>query len=191
MGKKLIIWGLVILLVVVAPVMGWGIYQTHHYKGSEIDYSIEIDRERPLVWYYLTDAGYRQIWTPNLEALTAMGGIPYTVGEQTLITLVIDGVPYEYTEKVTSIDPPTYWELALQAVGFKGNITYNLRKLDNGGTRVEVVRKVRYQTLMAVMMEPFLERTQRRNLIEGLQKMKRLAESAPKSETDNPAFEHG
>ena len=190
MGKKLIIWGLVILLVVVTPVLGWGIYQTHGYKGSEIDYSIEINQDRPLVWYYLTDAGYRQIWMPHLVGLTAIGGIPYTVGEETLMTLEIDGVPYEYTEKVTSIDPPTYWSIDLEAVGFKGSIVYNLRKLDNGHTRVEVVRRVRYQTLMAVMMEPLLERTERRNIVDGLEKMKRLAETAPKSEANNPDFTH-
>lgn len=185
MLKKLLVWGLLFLVIVGVPIVGWGVYQTRHYTGSEISYTIDVDRDRPLVWFYLINAGYRQLWMPHLDSLTAIGGIPYSVGEETLVTLDIDGVPYEYTEKVTAIDPPTYEAVDLTAVGFKGNIVYDLHKLPDGGTRVKVTRRVHYQTLMAVMMEPLLERTERKNLEEGLKKMKRLAETAPENSDSN------
>jgi hypothetical protein len=122
----------------------------------------------------------------NLESLTAIGGVPYAQGEQTLITLVIDQVPYEYTETVTSIDPPTYISWDLDAVGFKGTLTYDLRVLDGDRTRINVERKVRYSTIISVLMAPILEKRQKETLMESLDKMKIMVESAPASETNNP-----
>jgi|GEM_PF-6824414 len=185
--KKFYIAVAVVLLLLV-PVVAWFVYQTNHYKGSEFTFSLDVKRERPLVWFYLTNAGYRQLWMENLDSLTAIGGVPYSKGEKTLVTLVIDQIPYEYTETVTSIDPPTYISWDLEAAGFKGTLTYDLKETEDGGTRLNVERKVRYQTLTSVLLEPFLEKRQRETLINSLQKMKRLVESAPASETNNPDF---
>jgi len=170
---------LITIVVIVVAVLAWSFYKVSTYDGSSSVHRVEIDAERPIVWHYLTEAGYRKLWMADLEDLTAMGGIPGQVGERTLITLSIDGVPYEYIEETTALDPPTFWRLKLEAEGFEGQRTYELDIMDGSGTLLTLERSRRYTSLTAVILEPFFERAEQQSLENSLTRLKNMAESAP------------